>query len=241
LAESIDPSINTAFKSAPKLENDGYFWFKRHEAILELQKLRQPDFVLIGDSITHRWGGEPTKENEPGKKSPPDSAAWKEIWDHHNVINMGFGWDRTQNVLWRLQHGEMEGIQPKVIVLNIGTNNLTPTEHSRANTPEEVSAAHVTIVEILRQRCPKSRIIVMGIFPRHEAPPTLTMKNIDQTNELTARSLAGKPGIQFLDLRNKLLEPDGTLSKQTFPDGTHPSADGYRIWGRALIDAGIFR
>ena len=166
--------------------------------------------------------------------------AWTETWAHRKVINLGFGWDRTQNVLWRLNHGEVDGIQPKFIVLNIGTNNLTPTSHSRANTPGEISAAQVAIVERLRQRCPTARIIVMGIFPRREAPPTLTMQAIDRTNKLTSDSLSGKRGIQFLNIRDKLLEPDGTLSKKIFPDGTHPSAVGYHVWSQALAEAGLF-
>ena len=82
------------------------------------------------------------------------------------TLNLGFGWDRTQNVLWRLAHGEFEGLHPKTVVINIGTNNLTGTANARANTPAEVVQGILAIHEQVRAQSPQSRIIVMGVFPR---------------------------------------------------------------------------
>ncbi len=96
---------NSAIEPKPKIENDFYDWHKRHDAVLKTQKELQPEIVLIGDSITHMWGGEPKSNQVRGAfgKTP--------------VLNMGFGWDRTQNVLWRLENGEFQGLAPKWVVL----------------------------------------------------------------------------------------------------------------------------
>jgi len=124
--------INTALIPVDRLEQDIYDWYARHHAEIELQKRLQPRVVLIGDSITHFWDGEPnaTVVNGP--------TAWQKVFGGMPVINMGFGWDRTQNVLWRLRQGEFEGIHPQWVVLAIGTNNLTGTNHARANSPDEI-------------------------------------------------------------------------------------------------------
>ena len=131
----LDPQRNSAVAPMPKLEQDSYDWYGRHAAVLDLQKKTQPEIVLVGDSITHFWSGEPRANHRNGANS------WTQTFGDHAVLNLGFGWDRTQNVLWRLEHGEMDGLAPKTIVLNIGCNNFTGTANARTNTPEEVSAA----------------------------------------------------------------------------------------------------
>ena len=152
---------NNAVKPTPKIEDDWYDWWDRHRVIVKSKKRINPEIVLIGDSITHRFGG-----------FPDDVGIGKEAWDYlfqnRKVLNLGFGWDRTQNVLWRLYHGEYEGLKPQYVVLNIGTNNLTPSEKSktRANSPYEIVEAIKLIVGIVQENSPQAKLIIMGIFPR---------------------------------------------------------------------------
>ena len=225
--------INTASIAVPALEQDSYDWYARHHAELELQKHARPQVVMIGDSITHFWGGLPAGSIVNGP------SAWSHVFGGMSVINMGFGWDRTQNVLWRLRQGELDGLDPKWIVLNIGTNNLTGSKNARPNTPEEVVEGVELIREQIRERSPASRLVLMAIFPRTAHPDTNLRKLIVQTNRLLKRRFAENAGITYLDIGSGFLTPDGTLPKAMMPDGTHPSEAGYRIWADALINAGI--
>ena len=130
--------INTALIPVSRLEQDLYDWFARHHAELDLQKQMRPDVVMIGDSITHFWSGPPeaTVQNGP--------AAWQSVFKGMSVLTMGFRWDRTQNVLWRLRQGEFEGLHPGWVVIEIGTNNLTATSQARASTHRKKSQKQST-------------------------------------------------------------------------------------------------
>ena len=225
--------INTALIPVSRLEQDLYDWFARHHAELDLQKRIRPDVVMIGDSITHFWSGPPeaTVQNGP--------AAWQNAFKGMSVLNIGFGWDRTQNVLWRLRQGEFDGLHPRWVVIEIGTNNLTGTSQARASTPEEIAEAISVICDEVHRRSPESHMIVMGIFPRGANADDPLRAPIAQTNQLLARRLAQNPSITFLDIGKKFLAADGTLPASLMPDGTHPSEEGYRIWAEALVEAGI--
>jgi lysophospholipase L1-like esterase len=225
--------INTALIPVERLELDIYDWYARHHAELDLEKHAQPSVVLIGDSITHFWGGLPNSTPVNGAQS------WKKVFGGMSVINMGFGWDRTQNVLWRLRQGEFEGLHPQWVVLNVGTNNLTSTEHARANTPQEIVEGIRAIIQEISQRSPESRILLMAIFPRGAKPDDPLRKPIQQTNLLLAERFARNSSVTFLDVGAQFLAPDGSLPAAIMPDGTHPSDAGYQIWGDALIKAGM--
>ena len=224
---------NTALLPTPKLESDSYDWYQRHLAVLELQENLRPDIVLIGDSITHFWGGEPRANNRNGP------LAWEKTFAGKTVLNLGFGWDRTQNVLWWLEHGEMHGLSPKAIILNIGTNNLTGTPNARVNTPEEIAGAIALICRKLHAEFPASHILVMGVFPRGFESHSPLRPKITALNALLPATLKDCPQVSFLDIGEKFLSPDGSLGKELMPDGTHPSEKGYSIWGQALLDSGI--
>ena len=230
---SSTTDINTALIPVGRLEDDVYDWYARHHAELDLEKRIQPKVVLIGDSITHFWSGLPNAAEVNGPK------AWQALVGPMPVINMGFGWDRTQNVLWRLRQGEFEGLHPEWVVVNIGTNNLTASEHARANTPIEIVDAIAAICEEVRQRSPQSHIILMGIFPRGAKPDDPLRAPIRETNRLLAERFANEAGIAFLDIGQKFLASDGSLPVTLMPDGTHPSDAGYQIWADALRQAGI--
>jgi len=152
---------------------------------------------------------------------------------------MGFGWDRTQNVLWRLRQGEFEGQNPQWVILNIGTNNLTGTENARANTPDEIVEGITAICDEVHQRSPQSNIILMGIFPRGARADDPLRAPILETNRSLTRHFEGDPNVKFIDIGSRFLAPDGSLPTALMPDGTHPSDAGYRIWADALIAAGV--
>jgi len=225
--------VNTAVIPVPRLELDIYDWYARHHAELEAQKILKPRVVLIGDSITHFWDG------------PPDSfpvngpMAWRRAFGSMPVLNMGFGWDRTQNVLWRLRQGEFQGLNPQWVILPIGTNNLTGTVNARANTPAEIMVGIETIFRKICKRSPESRIVLIAILPRGSQASDPLRKSIQDTNRLLAQRFAADPSVTYLDIGALFLAPDGSLPAALMPDGTHPSDAGYRIWADALIKAGV--
>jgi lysophospholipase L1-like esterase len=225
--------INTAVIPVERLEGDVYDWYARHHAELDLIKHLQPRVVLIGDSITHFWGGLPNGTTVNGVQ------AWQKTFGGMPVINMGFGWDRTQNVLWRLRQGEFDGLHPQWVVLAIGTNNLTGTDHARASTPQEIVEGIDAICKEISQRSPESHVVLMAIFPRGAKPTDPRRAPIRQTNKLLAERFANNASITFLDIAQQFLAPDGSLPADLFPDGTHPAQAGYQIWGDAFIKAGI--
>ena len=220
--------INTALIPVEKLEQDSYDWYARHHAALAVGKTVHPRIVLIGDSITHFWGG------QPGSAMVNGPTAWAQAFGDTPVLNLGFGWDRTQNVLWRLRQGELDGLHPDFIVLNIGTNNLTGTVNARANTPAEVAEGIRSICQTLEEKSPRSKIILMSIFPRGLIADAPLREPIRQVNQLLAKLYAGDQKVLLLDLSSKFFSPDQTLPANLMPDGTHPSDQGYQIWADAL-------
>jgi lysophospholipase L1-like esterase len=203
-----------------------YDWPKRHAAIVALMKARQPEIVMLGDSIIHFWGGEPGGEGVQGRNTAPD--VWDRAFAGHSVVNLGYGWDRTENVLWRLRNGEFEGVSPKVVVIMIGTNNVT------LNTVDEIAAGVTAIVDEVHQRSRTSRILLLGIFPRGEKPNEHRV-TIDQINQRLAKLGGGHDGVvTYLDIGPKFLGADGSISKDVMYDFLHPSAKGYEIWVEAM-------
>ena len=228
---SLAASVNTAVVPVPRLEQDSYNWWTRHAAILHAATTAAPDIVLIGDSITHFWDGEPRARTANGPQ------AWTATFGARRVLNLGFGWDRTQNVLWRLDHGEFDHLRPKLVILNIGTNNFAATPHSRANTPEEVAAGIRAIRDRIRQLSPATQVLVMGVLPRGHAPADGYRAPIAALNALLARSLVGAADTTFLDIGPRFLDAQGRMDPALMPDGTHPSEPGYAIWGQALVES----
>ena len=221
------PVSNTAVAPVPKLEQDSYDWYARHAAVLKSKDQVNPDIVMIGDSITHFWSGPPAAHIQRGPE------AWKGLFGQRRVLNLGFGWDRTQNVLWRLDHGEFDGLHPRWVVINIGTNNFSSTSHAKANTPEQVAEGIRAICVRIRSKSPESRIIVMGVFPRGAKADDPFRRKIAELNRLL-RELGRVPGIQFVDIGEQFLEPGGELPRSLMSDLCHPTERGYALWATAL-------
>ncbi len=224
---AVDSPANSALIPATKLENDSYNWDERHATVLRMRKAIDPEVVLIGDSITHFWGGEPKAPHVNGPQT------WQATFGAYRTLNLGFGWDRIQNVLWRLDHGELDGIHPRVVVLHIGTNNTSDTEHARKNTPTEIVEGIHAIIQRVRAKAPEARIVLMKVFPREEKPDHPRRKQIGEINRLMD-AFANVPGITLLDIGPKLLQADGTLPREVMPDFCHPNDRGYQAWADAL-------
>ncbi|MCD0245268.1 acetylhydrolase [Xanthomonas melonis] len=215
------------------LEQDSYDWYARHHAALAEARTLKPEVVMIGDSITHFWAGPPQATRVSGLDS------WQWLYGKRRVLNLGFGWDRTQNVLWRIRQGELDGLDPRWVVLHIGTNNLTGTAQARASTPAEAAKGVEAVVAEVRRRLPGSKLILMQIMPRGFRADSPLRAPIAETNRLLAARFARDPSVQLLDIGPRMLQPDGSLPEALMPDSTHPSDAGYRIWAQALRAAGI--
>ena len=224
----IDTSENTACIPKAKLEQDFYDWDARHASVLAAKDKINPDIVLIGDSITHLWGGEP---QEP--KGNRGAQAWQSLFGERKVLNMGFGWDRTQNVLWRIGHGELAGFKPKLIVIHIGTNNLAETKNARTNTAAEIAEGIHAVTEQAKAQCPGAKLVLMAVMPRGEKPDNPQQASLDAVNALLPE-VAKTCGATLIDLKAQLRGKDGIISKELMPDFLHPTEKGYAIWAEAL-------
>jgi len=202
-----------------------YDWPARHAAAVALMQARQPEIVMLGDSIMHFWGGEPSGEQVGGRRTAPE--VWDRFFTARSTVNLGYGWDRTENVLWRLRHGEFEHVSPKVVVLMIGTNNIP------LNTPDEIAAGISAICDEIHQRSPASRILLLGILPRGEKPDA-NRTTIEAVNQRIA-AFEGRGGVvTYLDIGERFLGPDRSISKDIMYDFLHPTAKGYEIWTAAM-------
>ncbi len=173
------------------------------------------DIVFIGDSITQGWEGE-------GKN------VWQKFYGDRKCLNFGIGGDRTQHILWRFEHGQLDGLKPKVAVLMIGTNNSNRDDNSEADILEGVQL----IVKQIRQRLPETKILVVGIFPRGQTFSNQRGK-ILQVNQALAKVADGQM-IYYVDIGSRLIESDGSISKDIMPDYLHLSERGYEIWAEAM-------
>ena len=211
----------------PKFERDSYDWDERYRLCCEQAKARRADIVFIGDSITHFWDSAAIPNSHGG-------PVWDRLFSRRNVLNIGFGWDRTPNVLWRLEHGHFENQKPKVVVLNIGTNNLTGTANYPGDTPEDTADGILAVIDKLQELSPESLIVSMAVFPRSDGGPELAQK-VTRTNTLVTEKLKGRRNVLRLDLRERFLNPDGSQNEALFRGGCHLSYAGYEVWGAALL------
>jgi lysophospholipase L1-like esterase len=222
-----EPATNTAVIPVPKLEDDSYDWYGRHAAVLKEKGPIDPEIVMIGDSITHFWAGPPQANIQNGPR------AWQGLFGPRRVLNLGFGWDRTQNVLWRLDHGQFDGLHPRLVVINIGTNNFSTTAHAKANTPAEVAEGIRAICLQIHTKSPDAKIAVMGVFPRGAKADDPFRAKIAELNRLLP-DVCKATGAKFMDIGQRFLQPNGDLPRELFGDFCHPTEKGYAIWAAAL-------
>ena len=197
--------------------NDAW-WKNRHEANKARLEQGNVDFLLVGDSITNNW-------DNAGK----DVQAY--YYGDRNYVNMGFGGDQPQHVLWRLNDAPMDKIHPKAAMLLIGVNSLWgPWEDCEKNTALGVKAC----VDKLRELYPDIQILVLNIFPAGEKAGTELRARITKTNEYVNEMLKDYPNLQIMDLSAYWLDGNGSIPKFLMKDFVHPGQLGYKLWGAAV-------
>lgn len=203
-----------------------YDWAKRHAALCEIVAKQKPRVAYIGDSITQMFGGEPHDRSEPGQ------PVWEKYFGPRNAVNLGFGYDYTENTLWRLEHGELDGTDLKLAIVCIGTNN------AGKNTPDEIVAGIKAILAQIRRAQPNAKILLLGILPRSPKPDAIRAKVATVNTALAP--LGGTGPITFLDVSEKFIQPDGSIPRELMGDFLHPTLKGYEILA-AAIDPTITR
>jgi lysophospholipase L1-like esterase len=212
---------HTAVEPAPQR---GQAWLNRHEAFLSEAKRGGIDLLFLGDSITDFWR---------------DRARGLPVWEKHfaplHAANFGISADRTQHLLWRLEHGEVDGLSPKVVVLLIGTNNTGWESDLKTprNSTEETIQGVTRVVHTLLTKLPRTKLLLMAVFPRADEKGPPPGQQIPEINAALARLADGK-FVHFLDIGPKLLDPNGAVSRDLMPDLLHPNTKGYEIWAEAM-------
>jgi beta-glucosidase len=187
---------------------------KRHQSFNQRVAKGNVDLLLIGDSITHGWEGR-------GKN------VWAKFYGKRNAVNLGIGGDRTQHVIWRLDNGNVKNISPKAAVIMIGTNN------SGSNSPQEIADGLVAITKQLREKLPKTKVLLLGVFPRGSNKDDARRMVNEKANAIFKKLADGKD-VHYLDIGDKFLEADGTLTRKIMPDLLHLSEEGYTIWAESI-------
>lgn len=195
-----------------------------HQQLLEKAKQGKVDVYFEGDSITRRWGA---------TDYPQLLANWKQNFRGWNAADFGWGGDRTQNILWRLDHGELDALHPKVIVLLAGTNNIGRSMPAdSAAQVADVTRGIQAVIERLRAKAPEATVIVTAIFPRNDNVAVMPL--IDQVNANLAALADGKQ-LRFLNINGKLADARGRLfAGMMDADQLHPTVKTYQIWADAL-------
>ena len=209
------PTDRPAMKYDRKGQPDAYFMGK-HDAFLARGKAGPIGVLFLGDSITDFWTRAP--------------QTWKEHYGAMQPANFGVSGDRTEHVLWRIDHGELDGIHPKVVVLLIGTNNS-------GDTVAHVTAGTDKVVSEIRHKLPDAKLLLLAIFPRGATPTAAgvaaTRAKLTKVNQSLAK-LDDGTRIRYLDIGDKFLAPDGSIPKDVMSDGLHPTPKGYQIWTDAM-------
>lgn len=209
-------------KRDPGLFGD-YWWanrfLSRHQ---QIEKFRNQtiDLVLMGDSIMHFW-------------EVKHKASWQKFTAGRKVLNCGYGGDCTQHVIWRIEHGELDGYRAKVVMLMIGTNN---NSHDKAN-PTNVAAGVEKIVSMIRTHQPAAQIVLLPIFPRGDSATSkhaVPRARNEATNKLL-KDFAAKDGkLIWIDFNDKLTDESGWVPRTLMADEIHPTDAGYDIWMAAI-------
>lgn len=221
LAQATAAKAPASDPSTPQEKKDSGKFRQMHESFLKRGKAGPIGVLFLGDSITEGWG-----------KAP---EVWNTFYKKYDPANFGIGGDRTEHVLWRIANGELDGIQPKVVVLMIGTNN------SGTNTAQQIAAADKKIVEQIQAKLPKTKVLLLAVFPRGPRKGrdgkiddgAKRMELIKAVNAELSKLDNGKT-VRYLDIGPKFLGPDGKIPNDVMPDQLHPNAKGYQIWAEAM-------
>lgn len=214
-AQDTNASANSAIMPAPR--NAG--WVKRHDGFVQQAKHDQIDLLFMGDSITDFW-------TRTGPRF--GSNIWTKYYMPLHAADFGISGDQTQNVIWRIDHGELDGLHPKVMVLMIGTNN------SRTNSPGQIAEAVKVILNKTQEKCPDTKILLLGVFPRNRTNDnSAQIEAPAKINAIISGYAHGKK-IRYLDINKVFVGPDGKVPAEIMPDYLHPDEHGYQLWADAM-------
>lgn len=219
---AVAPLWAQADRAAPRTDPNSQL---AHQQLLAKTKGGRIDVYFEGDSITRRWGA---------TDYPQLLENWKKNFFGWNAADFGWGADRVENVLWRLENGELDGVNPKVIVLLAGTNNVGNKAPANGidTAVDDVTKGFAAVVRVMQSKAPDASIIVMGIFPRNDNMDV--MPEINGINASLAKMADGKK-IRYLDINGQLADAGGKLREGVMnADKLHPAIGGYQVWADAL-------
>jgi len=192
------------------------WWITRHEEIVARMRMGQVDLLLIGDSITQGWTDEGLR-------------IWDSYYGRRRAVNLGFNSDRTEHVLWRMDHGEINGIAPKLAVLMIGTNNTG----ARKDPAKETAMGIRAILTTLRTRLPDAKVLLLSVFPRGASADDPLRQMNDAVNDLL-HAYVDNEHVFLLNLNRFFLDEQGRLTQDLMPDYLHPNERGYQVWAEGM-------
>jgi lysophospholipase L1-like esterase len=203
---------NSAAKAVERKDNEQ--WAKRHQALVDLSKKSDAEVVFLGDSAIQGWEG-------AGRE------AWKKHFEPLKAANYGIGGDRTQHLLWRITEGkELDGQKARLYVVLIGTNNV------RENSGDDIAEGVTAIVKELNRQKPEAKVLLLGVFPRGSTSSDMFRSKIKELNK-TLAMLESKQ-VHVLDIGDKLLDKEGSLTEDISKDALHLTPKGYTIWAEAM-------
>jgi lysophospholipase L1-like esterase len=192
-----------------------------HAELVDKARRGRIDVFFVGDSITRRWGA---------LDYPEFLANWTQNFHGWNAANFGWGADYTQHILWRLENGELDGVSPRIIVVQAGTNNVGTVPGDDAKVADIVRGIKA-ILDVCRAKAPAATLVLTGIFPRNDSPAVLP--EIARINAQIARFADGRT-IQYVDVNERLADRNGTLFDGMSTDKLHLTLKGYQVWADAL-------
>lgn len=197
-------------------------WGDRHKAKLAEEKNHQFDLLMIGDSITHNF------------ENPQYQATWQKYFGSRNALDLGYSGARTENLIWNIENGELDGQNPKVVTLLIGTNNADEHNFPTHHTAEQIFGGTRAVVRLIREKCPHAKIILIRPFPFGDNPGHNSRDLVlTKTAELD-KHLTDNHHVYWCDINSIFLNPDGTMNKDLMPDGLHPNPTGAQKWAEAM-------
>jgi len=188
----------------------------RHRRFLEIARAGNIDLLFVGDSITDRW-----------RREDSGLAAFTEHFGGYRTANFGVPADTIQETLWRLQNGQLDGFEAKLIVFMLGTNNINRNRNA------DIAEGNRAIIAEFHRRQPQAKVLLLGVFPRGARADNPYRASVREINARLAM-FADHSRVFYMDIGDRFLAADGTLPTDIMPDRLHPSQQGYRIWAEAI-------
>ena len=195
----------------------------RHTEKLELVSKHKYDLILIGNSIIYNL------------EKPHYQVVWNQFFAPRNALNLGYRSYRTENLLWNIEHGELDGQSPKVAILEIGTNNIDEKHYPTRHTASQLAGGIEAVVKLMRAKMPDTKIILLRCFPGAYGGSTPTSHRIilERASDIVSKLADGKQ-IFYCDINHVFLKMDGSINRKMMSVWQHPSQAGAKAWAQAM-------